>query len=1215
MNNKVKLIWISLLIGIFLLTISYGQPHPDLCAELMDDGYGLIGDTLYPGTSSEIIVDGFVAGHRCSLEVMSACVTTGASYRVFRTPLGATEPDWSTSWLSMPNSFIDGGGDGELYKYTAAVTLAGDTAYSNPGGDPAVDLWLMHDWYWPDRVEGVRTYGNDSPPYIRVIWSRGTDSGSGIFKYYVYRATSGYLLDYITPDMTPIDSIYEDGRGFYEWRDYDLAYGDCYWYAVVPMDKAGWVRRTGNDRVRGCATEDLPPFPPCGILRPIDRYHTGSGITIHIDTDHCPPDPGEVIQYRFRMYPVYQDTGDLLIMDSSRVVETDWTSNNFYYFNTMRCSTYTFSAQARYLGGTTSPWSHLTAYDPLTTNDDEAPGCPDTIYATSMGEDGIYVHFEQDPWDDCGSGIMGYHLFRFPSDEFSSHLPLGIEDTTYRLWEYSVNETGVYHFTDDGSIMELDDNITYIYVISPYDRAGYTNWLNCPNSQADTATVDLGIAPPWGISLPTYCGDGEIECRFIDTTHCDAESVMFEWDATPYFAGGAAHVIVGPLGINEAASMSGVFDFTNPEDDYCHDDDTLTLTIHGLYETQWFIRASFIDRQGNVSDWSNTINSRIDNTAPTTSRVIYAESYADSVGEVDIKITWDPTEISDAGIGVDSVNIYRSTSIGDLGSVIAQVSKYDSVFFDNDPNPERNWHSNVYTIAPFDYLDHENTSGDQGYILESTLGDTTQHPPIAPVIDTIVVSHYLDEFTIYWSDPGPGWMTNRYTMRHAGDEDWLWIGDELLAPEEYIGAEYSHSATFPITKLTGGTHHYFTMYAEDNVVPTNESPWAEVFEFELPEELVETTTVHLSAGWNFISLPVYPDNNRGDVLFPGNLGIHEWNPSIGDYDAIVTLEPGHAYWVLMTSSSDYDLTGIPVIRVERTDVGPGWVTFGAPYDSTGVGLAGDGSGYDYSGVGWAALLQTYDTPTSSYEDRDRLYSGEGYWMLLSGVGDLVSETNWDASRSPQEDYFCEWSFPIQADNRVLEIGYSEKAISGLDRMDMPLPPPSPSGATQPYFIDEDGLRYLRDVNSERVWNIVVPQETELNWNSELLPDCRVRMIVDGREIDMKQINSITIDGQAKVVAGEVIPENYTLGANRPNPFNPISDIPFAIPEDSRVTISIYDVTGRHVKTVLDDELSAGQHSIRWDGRDSQNRDVPAGIYLYRMESGSFTAVRRMLLVK
>ena len=88
-----------------------------------------------------------------------------------------------------------------------------------------------------------------------------------------------------------------------------------------------------------------------------------------------------------------------------------------------------------------------------------------------------------------------------------------------------------------------------------------------------------------------------------------------------------------------------------------------------------------------------------------------------------------------------------------------------------------------------------------------------------------------------------------------------------------------------------------------------------------------------------------------------------------------------------------------------------------------------------------------------------------------------------------------------------------------------------------------------------------------------------------------------------------------LYANYPNPFNPSTEIRFAIKEKGNVTLKIYSIDGRLVKTLINSEISSGEYSIRWNGKDNNDVPVPSGTYLYRIEAPNYTKTMKALLIK
>ena len=112
--------------------------------------------------------------------------------------------------------------------------------------------------------------------------------------------------------------------------------------------------------------------------------------------------------------------------------------------------------------------------------------------------------------------------------------------------------------------------------------------------------------------------------------------------------------------------------------------------------------------------------------------------------------------------------------------------------------------------------------------------------------------------------------------------------------------------------------------------------------------------------------------------------------------------------------------------------------------------------------------------------------------------------------------------------------------------------------------------------------------------------------------------NVDVDGSQQVIATESATPNrnnsnvaeYSLSQNYPNPFNPSTSISFSLEEAGMVNISVFDVTGRLVATLVNGVREAGSHSVEFDAA-----GMPSGIYMYRMEAGEFSAVQKMVLMK
>ena len=109
----------------------------------------------------------------------------------------------------------------------------------------------------------------------------------------------------------------------------------------------------------------------------------------------------------------------------------------------------------------------------------------------------------------------------------------------------------------------------------------------------------------------------------------------------------------------------------------------------------------------------------------------------------------------------------------------------------------------------------------------------------------------------------------------------------------------------------------------------------------------------------------------------------------------------------------------------------------------------------------------------------------------------------------------------------------------------------------------------------------------------------------------------SISDNAEKFESSVLPKNFSLAQNHPNPFNPTTTISYTIPDGApaHVTLKIYSLRGHLVKTLVASIMDSGIHIVFWDGTDESGRQVSSGVYLYRMQAGEFTQTRKMVIVK
>jgi len=106
--------------------------------------------------------------------------------------------------------------------------------------------------------------------------------------------------------------------------------------------------------------------------------------------------------------------------------------------------------------------------------------------------------------------------------------------------------------------------------------------------------------------------------------------------------------------------------------------------------------------------------------------------------------------------------------------------------------------------------------------------------------------------------------------------------------------------------------------------------------------------------------------------------------------------------------------------------------------------------------------------------------------------------------------------------------------------------------------------------------------------------------------------SISTSLQAQV---KPVPTRFALENNYPNPFNPTTTIRYALPQDARVNVTIYNIQGQIVRTLVGTDQTAGYYTIQWDGRSDAGTTVASGIYIYRINAGQFVSAKKMVMLK
>lgn len=401
-----------------------------------------------------------------------------------------------------------------------------------------------------------------------------------------------------------------------------------------------------------------------------------------------------------------------------------------------------------------------------------------------------------------------------------------------------------------------------------------------------------------------------------------------------------------------------------------------------------------------------------------------------------------------------------------------------------------------------------------------------------------------------------------------------------------------------------------------------------------------------------------------------------WQYLNGQYIQPTEILSGVSYWVYQKVGEECDLTlGSGVVTNVDTlkwVLKPGWNMVGNPYPfSFNLGDVDQTlfcGPLDYSdNDGWSNYKTTI-TPFGGYIICNKADStvvltaiggsgGEISNIFSGGSSKDKTESNDNKQMNKAKNLFrAQIGFgTIKYSDKNNFIGIHPQAESGFDRYDNVTEPPLPNNDEKIKFdwiMDKESNRpiyLLQDIrnadDSTFTWHgYLHPQNGKeeimvtTNFEGNTDPGCKMVMVdkshgdqynlTENNSFMLKLINTRNLGrhftifyGSASWVDEEVnqliktIPKAYHLSQNYPNPFNPVTTINYQIPTDQRVRLSIYNILGQEVKTLVNSEQFAGYYTIRWDGSNNSYAKLSSGTYFYVIQTENYRQVKKMLLLK
>jgi hypothetical protein len=483
-----------------------------------------------------------------------------------------------------------------------------------------------------------------------------------------------------------------------------------------------------------------------------------------------------------------------------------------------------------------------------------------------------------------------------------------------------------------------------------------------------------------------------------------------------------------------------------------------------------------------------------------------------------------------------------------------------------------------------------------------------------------------------------------------------------------VGGSGSLSYTMPGNMIGLATIQYYikVMVGPDSAfVGSASSPYT--FITRATNEQCQRPTPMPEARYRIIGLPINPTGPSVQQVFPDDLGEPDntkWrlgtfvssDERIDEYPAGAAVQPGQGYWLICRGGLTYGSAGTSVRpnetigsdRYYRVPLDSGWNQLANPFPFL---------------IAWSDVMFD-DNGTIKGHDADVLedviywYNGSGYdevttipeWdgvfvkILKTGVDALVKfETIKGSPKTVPQKTTDGWAINLglEADGLIDHnnlAGVQPGALVGQDKFDFSEPPAPPGGPRLAFRLPEANTCLKRTdfrppFVDGAVWNIDISQGTggKLTVSGlEKIPDGMEAWLKVGSRATVRLDESTCLTlpdgatsaqlviGTKEFLSGEItggLPGHFALDQNFPNPFNPITNIIYSLPNPGHVRLEVLNILGQTVRVLNDSEMPAGRHTAIWNGTDNAGCPVATGIYFYRIDCGDFNKTRKMLLLK
>jgi PKD repeat protein len=430
-----------------------------------------------------------------------------------------------------------------------------------------------------------------------------------------------------------------------------------------------------------------------------------------------------------------------------------------------------------------------------------------------------------------------------------------------------------------------------------------------------------------------------------------------------------------------------------------------------------------------------------------------------------------------------------------------------------------------------------------------------------------------------------------------------------------------------------------------------------------------------SKKYEMISVPMNPTGKSIIDLLKDAYGeydktkwrVFRWDNDSSSYleypNLNVSLKPGIAFWLITKDGNNFTLSNVNSVDASKPYkllLKPGWNQIGSPFafpiswDSVRILIPSSPVGVPtdeivQNPIGWNSNIEDVEL------DQRILAPWKGYWVLNKSDSSVILNIPPIESTALPKNNIREFSgineFVLQIkaiipsnvyDNQNF-VGMLNDAKDGYDKYDI-LEPPSISDKINLSII-QNGKGFIQNilpVTTEGVyWDLKINSgladniQIEFERKSSLPEDFKIWFI------DMNRLLSIPVaddkcvlksikngSGYYRIIIGKeeyakqhseqvsLVPEDYVLYQNYPNPFNSSTKIRYQLKEKSLVNMEVYDILGRRIKVLINDDVqNPGDHYLNWDGTNSNGKIISSGIYILQIRANDFSDNKTMVLIK